>query len=251
MKKVIFILLLIAPVFILIFCTASTTKNKIAGASVSAKGFAVVELFTSQGCSSCPPADRLLEKFTNKENVYALSFHVDYWDKGGWKDPFSEAAFTQRQSMYAHLLNADVYTPQAIVNGEKEMVGSDEENLNSAVNKFLSSPSNVQINVSNVKPAVTSVSFDYQLQGKFGDAVLNAALVQNKIITTVKAGENEGLNLTNFNVVRIFKTVNADNKSNSISFQLPAGYNKNDLSIILFLQLKNTQKIISAAKVSL
>jgi hypothetical protein len=176
---------------------------------------------------------------------------VDYWNKLGWKDPFSDAAFTQRQSMYSQKLSSDIYTPQAVVNGQIAMVGSDERNLSSAVNKFLAKEASVKINVSNVQTANTEVTFNYELLGNVDKAFLNAALVQNKITTSIRAGENEGVNLTNYNVVRSFKTFDANGKSNSVTFKLPAGYNKNDLAIVLFVQDKMSDKITAAVKFSL
>lgn len=83
------------------------------------KNFIVLELFTSQGCSSCPPADKVLEKLAlkNDPEVLLLSFHVDYWDYIGWKDPFSKNEYSQRQGAYDAALKSTVYTPQLIVNG--------------------------------------------------------------------------------------------------------------------------------------
>jgi hypothetical protein len=92
----------------------------------------VVELFTSEGCSSCPSADKLVAVAQKefKENTIVLSYHVDYWDRLGWKDPFSKAAYTDRQRLYAEHLNLQsVYTPQAIVNGKTEFVGSNKTAL--------------------------------------------------------------------------------------------------------------------------
>src|SRR5882757_7431762 len=106
---------------------AQTFSNVTSGNS---KGFAVVELSTSEGCSSCPPADELVEKI-QKDNkngkIYILAFHVDYWDHQGWKDRFSDREFSNRQRQYAGWLNLQtVYTPQIVVNGTTEYVGSDQ-----------------------------------------------------------------------------------------------------------------------------
>lgn len=98
-----------------------------AGAAAKNHGAIVVELFTSQGCSSCPPADRLLTELAGRERerpVIALAFHVDYWNDLGWRDPFSSASATARQEAYARALGRGLYTPQLVVNGRAHAVGS-------------------------------------------------------------------------------------------------------------------------------
>src|ERR1700755_2161390 len=100
-------------------------------------GVAVGELFTSEGCSSCPPADALVAAVQKEEKdqpVYILAFHVDYWDRLGWKDAFSSADYTARQKQYAQWLKLpQYYTPQAVINGTTECVGSEEANLRNAI----------------------------------------------------------------------------------------------------------------------
>src|SRR5580704_2729726 len=138
-------------IFIAITClgfTALVTEafitiknNNIAKPAASGKGFAVVELFTSEGCSSCPPADALIAAVQQEDKdlpVYILAFHVDYWDRLGWKDAFSEGACSDRQRQYAAWLNLNsVYTPQVVVNGRKEFVGSEAGTLRAAIQSGL------------------------------------------------------------------------------------------------------------------
>src|SRR5215471_13162766 len=114
------------------------------------KGFAVVELFTSEGCSSCPPADNAVAKLLKEHssNVYVLGYHVDYWDNLGWRDIFSNASYTQIQKEYAKAFNlSSVYTPQIVVNGTEQFVGSNEAKLNADINKDLQQPSLIKINI--------------------------------------------------------------------------------------------------------
>src|SRR6187402_1925710 len=116
-----------------------TEKAKLA--TTTNDGFAVVELFTSEGCSSCPPADELLAKLqreTGNKNIYLLAYHVDYWDRLGWKDQFSSNEFTKRQQKYMDWLNLYVmYTPQFIINGTTEFAGYNETALFEKVSNVL------------------------------------------------------------------------------------------------------------------
>lgn len=104
------------------------------GASAQASPRAVIELFTSQGCSSCPPADRLLAKIARRPGLIALSLPVDYWDRLGWKDTLAKHAFTERQTAYASVRgDGQVYTPQAVVNGREHTVGSQRAGIEAAI----------------------------------------------------------------------------------------------------------------------
>src|SRR5258706_12849303 len=120
------------------FCNSKATKKITHPAG--GNGFAVVELFTSEGCSSCPPADEAMIRLAKEfpEHVYFLGYHVDYWDQLGWKDEFSNADYTERQQHYSTVFGENsIYTPQAIVNGEKELVGSREGELRNIIQQDL------------------------------------------------------------------------------------------------------------------
>ena len=113
--------------------TAAAIAASVSAASAATRPI-VVELFTSQGCSSCPPADALLEELATRPNILALGFHVDYWDRLGWKDPLSGEGSTERQRAYARQFHTgEVYTPQMVVNGTREAVGSDRGAVLSAL----------------------------------------------------------------------------------------------------------------------
>ncbi|MEJ7674140.1 MAG: DUF1223 domain-containing protein [Chitinophagaceae bacterium] len=251
--------MLLLPVFILVFCSGSVSvdnnKKKMNPTSASAvtNNIVVLELFTSQGCSSCPAADRLLGSYSNKENIVALSYHVDYWNRLGWKDPFSNAAYTKRQGDYASIFKASgVYTPQLIINGQREMVGSDDDKIATTIKQYQKEPASSQLIIDEIKTDNNRVSVTYSVKGKINNSVVNVALVQNKITTAIKAGENGGVTLTNYNVVRNFKTIDSINEEkNTTAIDLISGTDKKEFSVILFLQDVTSNKIYAATKSSL
>ena len=129
--------------------------------TTTANGFAVLELFTAEGCSSCPPADETMIQLAKEypENVYILGFHVDYWNYIGWTDSFSSEAFSARQKSYVDKLNTrQVYTPQVIINGKKQFVGSNKSDLISAIRTELDKNTNTEMSLSpnNRSPAMVT-----------------------------------------------------------------------------------------------
>jgi hypothetical protein len=247
-----FLLLFAAATVILVFTTSSSAGNKMQEPVKKdmAEGFALVELFTSQGCSSCPPADRLLGKYAaeNNDHIIAISFHVDYWNRLGWKDPFSSAAFSHRQRRYASgFSNESVYTPQAVVNGREEMVGSDAQKVAAAVTRATAQQSKAGISIGEVTAKDGVISFNYTISGTYNSAVINAALVQRRVETAIRAGENSGVNLRNCNVVRDFKTT-ATPGPGTMDLVLPAGAKTTDFSIVVFLQQDGQGEVMAAAK---
>ncbi|HEY5407819.1 MAG TPA: DUF1223 domain-containing protein [Ginsengibacter sp.] len=262
MKKFGYLILSVGALLILWFCISSSRgKDKETASNIKAditasgsKSIAVLELFTSQGCSSCPPADRLLGSYSSKENVIVLSFHVDYWNRLGWKDPFSSKEYTQRQYDYASALHADVYTPQLIINGQAEMIGSDADKISNAINKVLGEQPDATLSIKTVKAenarlpdgqGKADIKFD--VSGNTSNSILHIALVEKKTTTNVNAGENGGATLTNYNVVRTFKSINkvADG-DNAATIDIPSSAELKDLSVVLFLQQKKNNKISAA-----
>jgi len=167
----------------------------------------VVELFTSQGCSSCPPADALLGELSKRSDVLALGFHVDYWDYIGWKDPYASKLATKRQRQYAESFKLSfVYTPQMIINGDAESVGSDRAGVEAAVEKAKTRPA--------VHPTlVLERRTDGGLLVHVGaaeakrPATVWLACFDRQRSTPVPRGENAGSTLTNYHIVRHFESL--------------------------------------------
>src|SRR5476651_2318953 len=141
-NKIVFVAVLIIATAFAAYAIRSKRKPVITPAG---NGFVLIELFTSEGCSSCPPADELVARVQKEDKdkpVYILAYHVDYWNNLGWKDQFSSPAYSQRQRQYAAWLKAEVYTPQIVVNGKKEFVGSEEGTLRNAIQSGLQKQDN-------------------------------------------------------------------------------------------------------------
>ena len=210
------------------------------------KGFAVLELFTSEGCSSCPPADETVAHISHlyDKNVYVLSFHVDYWNRLGWKDNFSDAAYTRRQQQYGEAFHLrSVYTPQVILNGRAELVGSDENKLREAIGKELTSTpgEDFELTIKSIEGNTIAISYKRKSND---DLNLYMALVQRQAVTDVKKGENAGKQLQHCNVVRDFKTF--FKSSGTGHLKIPEGLTAKDCRIIAFLQEVNNGRITGA-----
>ncbi len=163
----------------------------------------LVELFTSQGCSSCPPADQLLAELAGRPDVVALSLHVDYWDYIGWKDPYASPLYTARQQRYAQSLNLRyVYTPQVVVDGRANVVGSQRAEVLAAVAAAAKRdrPIDITFDTSNGGTVIIP-------EGHAPDegATVWLAVYDREHVTEIKRGENAGQKLRNANVVRSFE----------------------------------------------
>jgi hypothetical protein len=165
------------------------------GPALSATHPAVIELFTSQGCSSCPPADALLGELAHRNDVIALAFHVDYWDSLGWKDRFELPLAAQRQQRYVETLGLQsAFTPQAVVDGQRSLVGSDRRAIESALQSV---PEGVTVN-SRLENGNLIIELGNGSQEPF-DVSVATLLPEAK--SPVNQGENAGKTLTDFNIV--------------------------------------------------
>jgi hypothetical protein len=227
------------------------SKNKRGVHSKSATGsyapIAVLELFTSQGCSSCPSADKLLPQLAMIDsNIIPLSFHVDYWNRLGWTDPFSSSEYSERQRSYARQLNLEsVYTPQLVVNGEYEMVGSNRGKAESAIKSVLKENALVQLTIDNIKINADKISFYVYAAGDFTKTDLLAALVQKQAMMNVRTGENSGAKLSHTNVVRVFSRKTAVDR-NEFELELPKNISNDNWSLIIYAQQKKDLKVTGA-----
>ena len=224
------------------FSTVSL-KNKM---TKEQEGFALIELFTSEGCSSCPPADEALEEIQKKYNdkdVLVLSYHVDYWNKLGWKDIFSDVSFTQRQEYYSNIFRLNnIYTPQVVVNGKKEFLGSDKSKLVSSIEEQLNERSAVSIKLNAVQNTEGKIVVQYSVEGadtKKEQTIL--VLIQKMATNEIKKGENKGKTLHHINIVRnIFYL---PPKEKTTNFTLPTSFSKEDFFVAGFVQDKRSGKI--------
>jgi hypothetical protein len=220
---------------------------------------AVVELFTSEGCSSCPPAEEYLKDLVaqarnNKKKIFPLAFHVDYWNHLGWKDQFSDARFSQRQRDYADSRVTDgVYTPQMIVNGEVAFVGSNRQQGGWAIAKALQQPAELGIALqAKYDTAAAKIKIAFEISPAHPGSVLHVALVEGSIRREIRGGENRGRFLLHENVVRAFKTVSLKKSlSGHADLAVLADLVLDNAAIIAYVQDRETRRILGAASVDL
>jgi hypothetical protein len=210
----------------------------------------VVELFTSQGCSSCPPADRLLGDLRGRDDVIALSLHVGYWDYIGWSDPFAKERFTERQRRYMRRLDLRyVYTPQMVVDGRHDVVGSRR--------------GAVERQIAQAKRRADRVQPELQHRDGQAVAVIPAgrtdrpatvwlALYDGKHTTRVSRGENAGRELANYNVVRELRKLGTWTGDRlEIPLDLAAARASGRAGCALIVQQDGTGPVLGAAKMPL
>jgi hypothetical protein len=229
----------------------------------------VLELFTSEGCSSCPPADALLARLDKTQpipgvEIIALKEHVDYWDHFGWKDRFSSAQFTARQSDYALAFGSvTIYTPQMIVDGRTEFVGSAEGRARQAILQAARAPKAVvQLEWS---PRAAAGAAEVPLRVRIGQlggatpgdrAEVFLAITEGNLHSDVSRGENAGRKLDHAGVVRVLRVIgNADLGANpSFAAQpgvaIAAGWQRANLRAVVFVQERRRRRVLAAAAIA-
>ncbi len=207
----------------------------------------VLELFTSQGCSSCPPADDLLRELAEDESLLALSLHVDYWDYLGWKDPFSSAENTHRQRNYAPLIvDRGIYTPQLVVDGKFGVIGSQRSQVKSMIRAARNYPLHVPMQITPKQTTLTvSLTPPKDTESLPASATLYALHYARHNTTKVTRGENNGRKMTNINSVTSISTIGTWNKS-AAQFNVPRPAADEGIAVLLHSDTQG--RIIGAAR---
>jgi hypothetical protein len=221
----------------------------------------LVELFTSEGCSSCPPADALLEKLDRSQPVpgaelIVLSEHVDYWNYIGWKDPYSSHSYSERQSSYAQRFGRDtVYTPEMVIDGSHECLGSDARSADLAIVQALRTPK-IGIRLSGI-----AIEGERDLKAHLetdilpmslgqGESDIYVAVVFTHAESNVSAGENSGRTLTHTGVVKRLVKLGAVRSGQSfakdLQMKLEAGTNRQNLRLVAFIQEPGAGRVMGA-----
>jgi hypothetical protein len=219
--------------FIALISTSLMSQNE--------KPIVVLELFTSQGCSSCPSADIALNEAKNSySNVIVMSYHVDYWNYIGWKDPFSKTAYADKQRSYARKFKSEtIYTPQTVVNGKTHFVGSKKELLKQNIETFSKQKNTNAVQLKQVKRFKDAISLDYIISGSLEHKKLRIALVIDERKTEVKRGENRNRTLSNTNIVvnEVEKPLYKNLSNGKATIKIPESItSKDQLSLIVLVE---------------
>ncbi len=238
----------------------SEGKAPAAGASTTDGHGVLVELFTSEGCSSCPPADALLQQMDSSPPVagaqlIVLSEHVDYWDRDGWKDPYSSAAATERQSAYVHVLGlSTAYTPQFIVDGSDELHGDPQQASQVILNaaEVQKVPVHIDSPVVNAQnPTLLQTHIEADGSSEKHNADIYVAIALDHAESQVLRGENSGRHLTHVAVLqsltKIGKLEEGKNFGRDIQLNLKPGTDPANVRVVAFVQEAGPGKVLGAA----
>jgi hypothetical protein len=201
----------------------------------------LLELFTSQGCSSCPPADAFLGELAERDGVVALALHVDYWDYLGWRDEFATPAMTARQRSYAETMaERSVYTPQMIIQGQAMAVGHNQNAIDRYIAQMRAQPQTARLAAEHYEDMI-KVRVEPQMPGQTG--VIHVVSYRSKAVSAIAHGENRGRTLTHTNVVTNWSTVGAW-EGDDATFVVPMP-DAQDGGIVVVLQAGMTGPVIA------
>jgi hypothetical protein len=216
----------------------------LAGAEDGGKSPVVVELYTSQGCSSCPPADEILAGLAQRSDVIALALHVDYWDYIGWKDAFANAQYTARQRAYARVAGArTIYTPQMIVAGMDHLVGARPDELTALIKRHAAMPEATQIQVRRDGGAMV-ISADPTSSLPQG-AIVQLVRYKSEESVQIRAGENAGRKITYHNIVTGWQQIGVWDGRAALSMRVDAPKGQ---PVVVILQEPGPGRILAAAR---
>lgn len=212
----------------------------------------VLELFTSQGCSSCPPADRLLDQVGRQSdwNVITLSYHVAYWNYIGWDDPFSKESHADKQREYAKKFGEGrIYTPQLVVNGKEHFVGSSYKKMKDAVEHYGEINTLNTFDLSQGKSTSKEIHFNYELLGPKHGRKARAVLVLEERKTYVERGENKRRTLKNTNIVIAERSIDVEGTSSKI--KIPTFVEEGDELRLILIAENGRNDIVGARQMRL
>jgi hypothetical protein len=217
----------------------------------------VVELFTAEGCSSCPPADDLLARLRQVKpddglEIIPLGLHVDYWNSQGWIDKFSSAAYTERQQTYAQKFKIEgPYTPQMVVDGATEFVGNDAAHARQAIIEAARRPSQAEVQIASVAGDRLQVRIKAE-ESVSGEVML--AMTEDNLSSKVRAGENDGKELHHAAVVRELRSLGRLRNGGfeaDLHLKIQKGWKRQDLRVVVFVQEPRNGKMEGAAAIPL
>jgi hypothetical protein len=244
-----------------IFSLSGLLAGSLDAASSDGRTPVIVELFTSEGCSSCPPADQLLARLEKAQpvpeaDIIVLGEHVDYWNQLGWQDRFAAHLYTERQQDYAPSLGVeDVYTPQMVVNGQAEFNGADAQRAVKEIRQAAASPhSSVSLLLKDSSNLALAVS---HFPSGTKNVEILLAITEDSLASDVRKGENAGHRLTHTGVVRSMVSVarfdarKSPDFSSDLPLRLPNDWDRQNLHAVVLVADRGTRRIIGAAKLKL
>lgn len=259
MKLIAFVILISAAVLAGASCATRQVESRSAiekdSSALAARQPVLVELFTSEGCESCPAAERTLrfleeQQVVSGAEIIGLAFHVDYWDQYGWKDRFSSSEYTRRQERYALQFGIDsTYTPQMVVDGGTQFIGSDMTKAIKSITRFAATQKGTI--AAEFAEGLLKIKIDGL--GKHGKATVYLAVAEDGLSTEVGGGENQGRKLDHSSVVRnlsVIGRINADLSDFSTEFRpsIEQGWKADKMRFVVFVQEESDRKILAASR---